>query len=246
MDTLHYARHRDPELNTTGSTSVSFDVVDFGLYEINVVDANGCSILVQDVLVASPPTDLDININTTVNCATGGEAVVSIGTSLVSSGPFFFSIYQGPISVYPNPPGSWIPEDTAGSQSATFAGLTPGVSYTFIVYDQSTNCSYYEPATAPIPTSSTLTLSAVGSNNITCTGSADGNVSFTINSIYGTAVDVNYELFDSLTLASTGISGSGTVNATGSLTVTDLGPLDFGNYYVWISETSEKSVKKLS
>ena len=230
--------YANSELNTTGSTSVSFDVVDFGLYEINVVDANGCSILVQDVLVASPPTDLDININTTVNCATGGEAVVSIGTSLVSNGPFFFSIYQGPISVYPNPPGSWIPEDAPGSQSATFIGLTPSVSYTFIVYDQSTNCSYYEPATAPIPTSSTLTLSAVGSNNITCTGSADGNVSFTINSIYGTAVDVNYELFDSLTLASTGISGSGTVNATGSLTVTDLGPLDFGNYYVWISETS--------
>ncbi|WP_411895085.1 T9SS type B sorting domain-containing protein [Winogradskyella sp. A2] len=230
--------YSNSELNATGSTSVSFDVVDFGLYEINVVDANGCSVLVQDVLVASPPTDLDINIDTSVNCATGGEATVSIGTTLVSSGPFFFSIYQGPISVYPNPPGSWIPEDAPGSQSATFTGLTPGVTYTFIVYDQSTNCSYYEPATAPIPTSSTLTLSAVGSNNITCTGSADGNVSFTINSIYGSAVDVNYEIFDSLTLVSAGISGTGTVNANGSLTVTDLGPLDFGNYYVWISETS--------
>ena len=230
--------YNNSELNATGSTSVSFDVVDFGLYEINVVDANGCSVLVQDVLVASPPTDLDINVTATVDCSTGGEAVVSIGTTLVSSGPFFFSIYQGPISVYPNPPGSWIPEDSPGSQSATFTGLTPGVTYTFIVYDQSTNCSYYEPATTPIPTNSTLTATAVSANNITCTGSDDGNVSFTINSIYTSAVDVTYEIFDSLTLISTGISGTGTVNANGSLTITDLGPLPFGNYYVSISETT--------
>ncbi|WP_299336706.1 T9SS type B sorting domain-containing protein [uncultured Psychroserpens sp.] len=230
--------YSNSEINATGSTSVSFDVVDFGLYEINVVDANGCSVLEQDVLVASPPTDLDITITSTVDCLTGGEAVVSIGSTLTSSGPFFFSIYQGPISVYPNPPGSWIPEDSPGSETATFTGLTSGVTYTFIVYDASTNCSYYEPATTPIPTNSTLTLSAVSSNNITCTGSADGNVSFTVNSVYGSAVNVDYEIFDTLTLASTGVTGSGTVPANGSLTVTDLGPLPFGNYFVSISETS--------
>ncbi|WP_250437317.1 T9SS type B sorting domain-containing protein [Hanstruepera flava] len=230
--------YNNSELNATGSTSVSFDVVDFGLYQINVVDANGCSVLIQDVLVASPPTDLDINISTSVDCATGGTAIVSVGTTLSSAGPFFFSIYQGPISVYPNPPGSWIPEDSPGSETATFTGLTPGVSYTFIVYDASTNCSYYEPATAPIPTNSTLTVDAVGSNNITCTGSADGNVSFTVNSIYGVGTTVSYEIFDSLTLASTGVTGSGNVPAGGSLSVTNLGPLPFGNYYVLITETS--------
>jgi large repetitive protein len=230
--------YNNSELNTTGSTSVSFDVVDFGLYQINVVDANGCSVLVQGVLVASPPTDLDINVNTTVDCVAGGTAVVSIGSTLTSSGPFFFSIYQGPISVYPNPPGSWIPEDSPGSESATFTGLTPGLTYTFIVYDQSTNCSYYEPATTPVPTNSTLTVSAVSADNITCTGSADGNVSLTVNSIYGSSVNVNYEIFDALTLVSTGISGTGTIAANGTLNVTDLGPLNFGNYYVSISETT--------
>lgn len=230
--------YSNSELNTTGSTSVSFDVVDFGLYQINVVDANGCSVIEQDVLVASPPTDLDISVTATVDCLSGGEAIVSVGSTLTSAGPFFFSIYQGPISVYPNPPGSWIPEDSPGSESATFTGLIPGVTYTFIVYDASTLCSYYEPATTPIPTNSTLTLNAVSSNNITCTGSADGNVSFTINSVYGTPVDVDYEIFDSLTLTSTGVTGSGTVPAGGSLSVTDLGPLPFGNYFVSISETS--------
>ncbi|WP_452224474.1 T9SS type B sorting domain-containing protein [Lacinutrix chionoecetis] len=228
--------YSNSELNTSGSTSVSFDVVDFGLYEINVVDANGCSILAQNVLVASPPTDLDINITTTVDCAAGGEAVVSVGSTLSSMGPFFFSIYQGPGTAYPT--GTWLAEDSPGSQSATFTGLTSGVTYTFIVYDASTLCSYYEPATTPIPTNSTLTVNALSANNITCTGSDDGNVSFTINSIYNVGTTVSYEIFDSLSLSSTSITGTGTVNANGSLTVSNLGPLPFGNYFVAITETS--------
>nr|WP_321243379.1 T9SS type B sorting domain-containing protein [uncultured Psychroserpens sp.] len=228
--------YSNSELNNTGTTSTSFDVVDFGLYEINVVDANGCSVLTQDVLVASPPTDLDINIIATIDCLLGGEAVVSVGSTLPSAGPFFFAIYEGPTTVYPV--GNWIPEDMPGSQSATFTGLTAGVTYTFIIYDASTLCSYYEPATAPIPTNSTLSLSAVSSNNITCTGSDDGNVSFTINSIYGSNVNVDYEIFDALSNQPTGITGSGTVPANGNLTVTGLGPLPFGNYFVSINETS--------
>ncbi|WP_345276341.1 T9SS type B sorting domain-containing protein [Litoribaculum gwangyangense] len=225
------------ELNTSGTTSTTFDVVDFGLYQINVVDANGCSVLVQDVLVASPPNDLDITINPTSDCLTGGEVVVSIGTTLVGTGPFFFDIYRGFVPT-PPPGGTWVAEDTAGSQSATFTGLLPGVTYTFIVYDVSTGCSYYETATAPIPTSSTLTANALTSNNITCVGSADGNVTFTINSVYASATNVDYEIFDSLSLVTTGINGSGVVPAGGSLPITNLGPLPFGNYFVLVTETS--------
>ncbi|GAB5398531.1 MAG: T9SS type B sorting domain-containing protein [Aureisphaera sp.] len=226
------------EFNASGTTSVTFNVIDFGLYEINVVDSNGCSVLFQDVLIASPPDDLDITVASTVDCTLGGEAVVTVSSILGSTGPFWFTIYQGPISVYPNPPGSWIPEDAPGSQSATFTGLTPGILYTFIVYDESTMCSYYEPATTPIPTNSTLTTSAESSDNVTCTGSDDGDVSFTVNSSYASAVDVTYEIFDSLTLISTGIAGAGTVPAGGSLVVNDLGPLPFGSYFVLIEETT--------
>ena len=225
------------ELNASGTVSTTFDVVDFGLYQINIVDANGCSILIQDVLVASPPNDLDITINSSVDCTLGGEAIVSIGTTLVGTGPFYFDIYQGFVPA-PPPGGTWIPEDSPGSQSATFTGLIPGITYTFIVYDASTGCSYYETATSPIPTNSTLIADALTSNNITCVGSADGNVSFTINSIYGVPTDVNYEIFDSLSTITTGISGSGTVPAGGSLPITNLGPLPFGTYFVLITETT--------
>ena len=86
------------------------------------------------------------------------------------------------------------------------------------------------------PTNSTLTTNALVSNNITCTGSADGNVSFDITSIYGSPTDVTYEIFNSQSLATTGISGSGTVPANGTLSVSNLGPLPFGNYFVLVTE----------
>ena len=230
--------YSNSELNATGSTSVSFDIVNFGIYEILVVDSNGCSDLTQNVLVASPPDDLDIDITSTVDCALGGEATVTVSSVLGSNGPFHFAIYQGPGTVYPNPAGAWIPENPLGSKSTIFTGLIPGVTYTFIVYDESTLCSYYEPAILPIPTNSSLTVNAVGSDNVTCTGGADGDVSFTVNSVYGVPVNINYEIFDSLSLVTTGITGTGVVPVGGSLAVSDLGPLPFGTYFVLIEETT--------
>ena len=228
------------EVNNAGTTSVSFDVVDFGLYQINVVDANGCSVLIPYVLVASPPDDLDIVVNSLVDCSNGGEALVSIGTDLASNGPFYFSIYEGPTSVFPV--GTWLPEESLGSKSAKFTGLTPGVFYTFIVYDQSTNCSYYELADEAIPTTSILTASKPIPNNVSCKGSADGSVSFEINNPNGIDANISYEIFNSLSLSATTVNGIGTVPANGSLSINNLGPLPFGNYYVLISETSGPNI----
>src|SRR5690606_25573164 len=112
--------------------------------------------------------------------------------------------------------------------------------YTFIVYDDATGCSYFEVADAPIPTNSDLTTTAFTADNITCTGAADGNVSFTINSTYGSVTDVEYEIRDALSLQPLlpMVGGTGTVPAGGSLTVTDLGPLPYGNYIVVITEAT--------
>jgi hypothetical protein len=38
-----------------------FDVVDFGLYQIIITDANGCTAFENNILIA-PPSDLDISI----------------------------------------------------------------------------------------------------------------------------------------------------------------------------------------
>ena len=223
------------ELNNFGTTSVTFDVVDFGLYEVNVVDANGCSVLIQDLLVASPPTDLEIAIDPTVDCTTGGTAVVTVTTPL-ATGPFFFTIYNGVIPPTMPLDPVWQPEDTPGSASATFSGLLPGVTYTFIVFDQTTGCTYFETATLAIPSDSTLTVTALDADNITCTGDANGDVSFTVNSIYGVPTDVNYQIFDALSTTPVDVPATITVPSNGSVTVDDFGTLPFGNYFVLITE----------
>ncbi|MGQ7945991.1 T9SS type B sorting domain-containing protein [Flavobacterium sp. WC2509] len=221
------------ELNASGSTSVTFNVVDFGLYQINVVDANGCSKLIQNILVASPPNDLSIVINASATCGTGGKADINLAGSLTGSGPFFFAIYTGPGMVYPT--GTWLSEDATGSKHAQFTNLIPGVTYTFVVYDSVSKCYYFETAAAPIPTSSTLAISNVVPKNITCTGNTDGKVSFDITNPYGVATPIIYQLYDAFTLAPKGAAVSVTI-PTGITSITNFGALAVGNYFVLIKE----------
>ena len=67
--------------NQTGATVV-FDVVDFGLYQIIITDANGCTAFENNILIASPPSDLDISVVPVgPTCAGLGSAEVAIGAS---------------------------------------------------------------------------------------------------------------------------------------------------------------------
>src|SRR5690606_36312258 len=85
------------QITNQDGASQLFEVVDFGLYEIIITDANGCSLIEQDILVASPPEDLDITvIAPPADCSTGGTAEIVIGTPLTGSGPYHFAIYEGP------------------------------------------------------------------------------------------------------------------------------------------------------
>ncbi|BDB56210.1 T9SS type B sorting domain-containing protein [Flavobacterium ammonificans] len=225
------------EINNSGSTSHTFDVVDFGLYQINVVDSNGCSVLIQDVKVASPPTDLDINVSTsTINCSLGGRAIVGIAdnTAFSSAGPFYFAIYTpGLVFNLLNP--AWIKGDTA--KSATFTGLISGVKYTFIVYDETTKCYHYKTAETAIKTNSTLVLSNLQVKNITCKGEANGKVSFKVTNNYTVAMPIFYQIYNSQSAVPvSGVSGTISINPNNSITISDLGDLPFGNYFVLIKE----------
>ncbi|WP_208796468.1 T9SS type B sorting domain-containing protein [Flavobacterium fluviatile] len=236
--------YNNSELNNAGTTSVSFNVVDFGLYQINVVDANGCSKLVQNVLVASPPNDLDITVSPAPGVCSGlGSAVVAISPSNTSigTGPFYFSLYTGSVPSYPT--GTWLAETPAGSKQTTFNNLIPGVTYTFVVYDAApvhggtgTGCYYYETAEFPIGTSSTITVNPLVGSNITCKGSADGNVTFTMNQTYGVDTPVKYQIYNSQNVTPIGGVVSATIPASGSLTVNNFGTLPFGYYFVLITE----------
>ncbi|KRB54851.1 SprB repeat-containing protein [Flavobacterium sp. Root186] len=236
--------------NQTGALVV-FEVVDFGLYQIIVTDANGCTNIEQNIFVASPPNDLDITVTPPpADCSSLGSAVVAIGatsTNITGNGPFHFAVYTGPGMTYTSPTTlPWYDEDVLGvpagvnpgSKKTTIPNLLPGVKYTFIVHDAFTGCYYYETAQFPIPTNSTLTVSGLTANNVTCKGSNNGNVTLTVNSTYPTPTPISYEIFNSLTMVTTGVTGTGTVPANSSLILSNIGALGFGNYVVVIKETA--------
>jgi hypothetical protein len=189
-------------------------------------------------LISSPPNDLDISIAAVANCATGGDATISIGgvSSITGVGPFYFAIYQTPLPLYPN--AIYLPEDAPGSKKAVFTGLVPGVTYTFVVYDDNTKCYYFEEATTPIPTASTVAISLLVPSNVTCTGSADGKVALTIANNYGVATDVTYQIYDSQTVSPIGSPIAVTIPANSNYPVPAFGSLAPGKYFVLVKEAA--------
>ncbi|NYJ26368.1 T9SS type B sorting domain-containing protein [Allomuricauda sp. ARW1Y1] len=217
---------------TSGARDHTFTVLEFGIYQIDVVDANGCASFTTEI-IASPPNDLDIDVSTaTADCVSGGTAIVTVG-SAVGSGNYEFAILENYTAPYSS---TYQAPDTVGGDTATFTGLTPGITYTFVVYDLTTNCYYFEEAAAPINTPSAMTATLDAVNNVSCTGSADGNISFTFTGFDVGATAVDYEIFNRQSNVSTGHSGTATVNAPTTVTVNNFATLPPGEYYLLLTE----------
>ncbi|MCK8140462.1 T9SS type B sorting domain-containing protein [Flavobacterium sp. I-SCBP12n] len=227
--------------NQTGAIAV-FDVVDFGLYQIIITDANGCTAFENNIVIASPPDALDITVTAPpADCSALGSALIAVGTSPTSPtgvGPYHFAVYS-PGLLYTSPTTlPWYNEDATGSKKTTIPNLLPGVTYTFIVHDNATGCYYFETAAIAIPTNSTITVAPLVANNITCKGAADGSVTFTMNQSYGVPTPVKYQIYNALSVTPVGAAVSATIPATGSLVVTKFGVLPFGNYFVLVTEAA--------
>jgi len=220
---------------TSGGEDYTFAILEFGIYEVDVIDVNGCSVRTTNI-IASPPNDLDIDVSTaTPDCTTGGTAIITVA-SAVGSGNYEFAILETYTSPYSS---SYVPADVPGGDTATFTGLTPGITYTFVVHDLTTLCYYFETADTPIDSPSNLTSTLDAVNNVTCTGSNDGSVSFSFDNYEGDATSVSYEIFNSQSNLTTGITGSSAVNppAVGTgVSVSNLGPLVPGVYYILFTE----------
>ncbi|SDF28932.1 gliding motility-associated C-terminal domain-containing protein [Cellulophaga baltica] len=221
---------------SSGTNNYTFSDLDFGDYKVTVTDINGCEI-VTDITITTGP-DILITTSGTSGCTMGsGEMLVEADNSTgatLGTGPFYFAIFPAPdfdITDTTN----WHASTTTSPAlpSYNFTGLTPGVSYTFIVHDASSGCEYYQEADVPVATSSTLTSTIDAVTAITCFGSADGIVAFTIDSYTATTVD--YEIYSYATNTSLGITGNITGAAGGPETeiVMSLPP---GKFYILFTE----------
>lgn len=223
----------DNYTTTAGGEAHTFDILEFGIYYVSVVDANGCSSDVTEV-IASPPSDLIIDVTTpTVDCLSGGTAIVSVDAT-VGSNNYEFGVVE---FFYPPYTNNYQDADSGDPKTATITGLIPGVIYSFVVHDKTTDCYYLESAEAPIPSPSNMTVNLDQVNNVTCKGMNDGSVTFTIDNFDATATAVDYEIFNAQVNTTTGITGTLPVNPpSGPLTVPNFGPLPPGEYYVLIKE----------
>ncbi|MCC5654590.1 T9SS type B sorting domain-containing protein [Nostoc sp. XA013] len=219
--------------NAAAGEDHSFQILAFGIYQVDVIDANGCSVVRNNIIIASPPDDLVIDVSAvTTDCLNGGTAKITV-TSAVSSGNFQFAILEYNTIPYSN---NYQPADPGTPETTTFTGLTPGVTYTFVVYDVVTQCYYFKSANLPIDSPSNLTATLDVVSNVSCTGSANGNVSFTFSNYDTGATQVNYEIFNAQSNTSTGITGSSTGLSGGPITVNNFGTLPPGNYYILFTE----------
>ncbi|WP_133158869.1 T9SS type B sorting domain-containing protein [Flavobacterium alvei] len=208
----------------------TFSIINYGVYTINVIDANGCS-LTKQITIASPPSDLTIDVTTiTSDCTNGGTAIVK-AISTLGSGSYAFGILETNTNPYTS---TWFVPDAPGGDTRTFTNLVPGVTYTFVVHDLTTDCYYVKAANQPIPAASLLTA-AVTPANVTCIGANDGSATFTLTGFDTTTTSVDYQIFTAYTnVAVAGTSGNISVLGVPpfTLTVPSPGTLSPGQYYI--------------
>jgi gliding motility-associated-like protein len=220
---------------SSGTNDHTFTGLDFGDYMVTITDSNNCE-TIENVTITTGP-DVLITTQGATGCTPGSgemmvEAQASNGT--LGLGNFYFAIFPAPAFNALDP--AWQPEDVFPALDNThlFTGLTPGVEYTFVVHDTSTNCEFVQKATVPVSSASNLNANIDNATAITCNGFADGMVEFTISGYDATTV--HYEIFASVTNTSTGISGTitGPTGGPETETVNSLSP---GEFYILFTET---------
>jgi len=220
---------------SSGTNDHTFTGLNYGDYTVRVIDNNGCESTSTVTITTGP--DVLITTSGAAGCLpASGEMLVEAAASngTLGTGTFYFAIYPETAWFAGNP--NWYLQDGGiGSPPYThnFTGLTPGVTYTFIVYDSDTGCEYIQEATVPVATNSTLTSTVDATTNVSCFGSVDGAVDFTINGY--TATQVDYEIYTFVTNNNTGLTGSAT-GLTGTPYSDSMAGLIPGEYYILFTE----------
>lgn len=198
-----------PHVEPSGDDYTFDNLINFGIYTVTVVDGNGCQHS-ESIAITSPPQDLIVDIDTSAPNCSSGTAVVTVKASPLGSN-YTFAILETNVPPFSS---NFLAPDTPGGDKRTFTGLTPGVTYTFVVHDGDTGCDFVNTASIPIPGTSTLTPT-VTPKNVSCKNAKDGSVSFTISGYNAAATSISYQIF----------GGQSNLPVTGVLTYTIGDPL---------------------
>ncbi|WP_208683078.1 T9SS type B sorting domain-containing protein [Flavobacterium sp. SLB02] len=188
----------------------------FGDYFINIVDAKGCKFESTALRIAPPPYLKFKAQAIGLNCDEGISVKLEL---LAGSGvpDFTYSIY-----------GLGTSSGAIPDREYTFVGLEQNTNYTFMVVDANGCPSYFDYKTPKI---SNMTVTATP-KNVTCYGSGNGEVSFEVTDLGGTAI--YYEVRDNLTNLPIATPKFGNITtAPYSATITGLLP---GNYTLYVKE----------
>lgn len=175
--------------DTTGDGYTFLNIIDYGIYTVNLVDANNCS-LSQQIVMASPPSDLEIDVTTTpATCTTGGSAIVKAVT-VIAGNDYEIGILTSNVAPYSNN----YHDVASPDYTYTFDNLVPGVTYTFVVHDKNSGC-YILKVADPIPAVVGSMTTVVKEKNVTCLNSGNGSVVFSASNVDGSVTTVDYQIF---------------------------------------------------
>ncbi len=209
---------------TTAVTSFNFPGLTFGDYYITIVDANGCEYNSGVQRIQTPPI-LTLNGFVDSNsCATGVDYTV---TTTGGIAPYTFSIFGQPGTVSP----------PQASPTYTFLGLLHNTTYFLQVQDVNNCISILEILTPNAP--STIEITGTTSTDVTCNGTSNGTLAFTVQNYDATVTDINYQILDALSLLPITPAINGTLSgAAGGPVSTSITTLPAGSYVLQATEAS--------
>ena len=239
-------------LTTSNNISRVFSGLDYGNYNITITDGNSCVTHLTAVILPNSNV-MSIKTITPTTCATTAEVHITATSSptFTASTDAYFAVYRPGIQ---NPPAGsvlntvttlnadginndiWYRGVASGTGvGVTIGGLTPGVQYTFVAYNMTTQCRFTQQMTTPIPTASSMSV-VIDVKNVSCASNSDGTFTYTLTNPNASTTHIDYQVYreDNHQLMAGAV---GSVPAPFTTARVANGNLPAGKYYVKFTET---------
>ena len=204
-----------------GSTTHTFNGLDFGDYYVGIIDTNGCEFMSNLVRIETPPNISLLSNASSGSCLSGASVEIEVVSGVA---PFTYSIFGQPATAV----------GPTASTTQTFSGLDHGVTYQFQVIDAGGCFSILEVTT---PVLSTISITADTTANVSCFGEDDGSIEFTVSDYDLSVTSLSFEVLDALTNTPIVPAASGIINGlSGSPVSETLSGLPAGSYTLMVRE----------